>query len=137
MFNTDEISSTNVELSTGNGAHLLNFGERLKEERRRLGFNQEDFGAIGGVAKTTQLNYEKGSRYPDAPYLAAVATAGLDVLYVVTGRRTPSLEGSLTEDEASVLEHYRSLPAADQAAVDRLTTALAETAARYNVGEAK
>jgi len=135
VFNTDEISSTFVELSTGNGAHLLNFGERLKEERRRLGFNQEDFGALGGVTKTTQLNYEKGSRHPDAPYLAAIAENGVDVLYVLTGRRTPALEGSLTEEEASVLDHYRKLPAPDQAAVERLTTALAETAAVYGVSK--
>ena len=37
-------------------------GQRLKEERERLGLNQTDFGLIGGVKKLAQLNYEKDER---------------------------------------------------------------------------
>ncbi|HGN3112375.1 TPA: helix-turn-helix domain-containing protein [Pseudomonas aeruginosa] len=60
-------------------------GTRLKSERTRLGFNQTDFGAIGGVQKLAQHKYEKGERYPGADYLAAVAKAGADVQYIITG----------------------------------------------------
>ncbi len=60
---------------------------RLLEERERLGKTQPEFGALAGVKKQAQLRYEKGERSPDAAYLAAAATHGVDVLYVLTGRR--------------------------------------------------
>jgi len=63
----------------------MGIGERLREERERLRLNQEQLGEIGGVRKQAQLLYEKGERSPDAQYLAAVATTGVDVLYVLTG----------------------------------------------------
>jgi len=66
----------------------LNIGTRLREERERLGLSQEALGVIGGVRKLAQFNYEKGDRQPDAAYLAAVAAAGADVLYILTGRRS-------------------------------------------------
>lgn len=62
-------------------------GERLRSERERLGLSQVAFGEIGGVQKVAQINYEKDKRKPDAEYLAAIAVAGADVLYVVTGQR--------------------------------------------------
>lgn len=102
-------------------------GERLKEERERLGLNQADFGTIGGVNRNSQANYEKGERSPDASYMAAVAAIGVDVLYVITGARTPSREEGLSEREKAVLDNYRALPEGDQAAVQRLTDALAQS----------
>ena len=60
-------------------------GKRLREERVRLGFNQMDFGELAGVKKNAQINYESGKRSPDAAYLSAIATAGVDILYVLTG----------------------------------------------------
>lgn len=63
------------------------FGKRLREERERLGLNQEAFGAIGGVKKLAQLKYEKGERAPDALYLAAIKNKGVDIVYLLTGER--------------------------------------------------
>jgi transcriptional regulator with XRE-family HTH domain len=62
-------------------------GERLREERLRLGHNQSDFAEIGGVQRRAQVNYEADERSPDAGYLAAIAAQGADIQYVVTGRR--------------------------------------------------
>jgi len=62
-------------------------GVRLREERNRLGLSQTAFAALADSVYKTQLLYEKGGRVPDASYLAAVADAGVDVLYVITGRR--------------------------------------------------
>lgn len=104
---------------------MLNIGERLKEERIRLGFNQADFAALAGVAKTSQFNYEKGERSPDAEYLAAVAEAGVDILYVVTGNRTPQATASISEAESRVLEQYRSMSPESRASVERVAAALA------------
>jgi len=112
---------------------LLNIGERLKEERVRLGYNQADFAAIAGVAKTSQFNYEKGERSPDAAYLAAVAEKGVDVLYVVTGRRTPQAADAISASEAELLEHYRHLPENDRTHTNRMVSALAEVAGRGDV----
>ena len=112
---------------------MLNIGERLKEERVRLGYNQGDFAAIAGVAKTSQFNYEKGERSPDAAYLAAVAEKGVDVLYVVTGERKPEAANSFAGDEIALVSHYRQLPADQRAHTVTMVSALAEMAGRYEV----
>ena len=66
---------------------MVTMGERLREQRDALSASQTDLGKSGGVTKQAQINYEKGARFPDARYLAAVADRGVDVLYVLTGRR--------------------------------------------------
>lgn len=82
------------------------FFDRLKEERKRLGLNQDEFAALGGVKKGAQFNYENGSRTPDSDYLAAVAAAGVDVLYLLTGEYALS---ALPADEHELLTGYRKL----------------------------
>lgn len=93
---------------------MTSTGERLREERERLGFNQTAFGAIGGVQKQAQLKYEKSERNPDTAYLEAIAKIGADVQYVVTGNRSA---GSLSTDEQELLAHFRSAPLAVKAAM--------------------
>jgi len=53
----------------------------------RLRMSQTAFGQIASVTKMSQINYESGRRSPDAVYLTCIASAGVDVLYVLTGRR--------------------------------------------------
>ena len=77
----------------------MTIADRLLEERNRLGMNQTEFAQLGSVGKTTQINYEKGERFPDAAYLAAVASVGVDVLYVVTGKRDGGASLSASENE--------------------------------------
>jgi len=84
-----------------------NLSVRLHEERSRLRLTQEALGRIGGVRVQAQLNYEKGHRIPDAAYLAAVAEAGVDILYVVTGQRSKP-EAGLPVEEAQLLDNYRN-----------------------------
>lgn len=108
----------------------MGIGDRLKEERQRLGLNQSDFAAFAGVAKNSQLNYEKGERSPDAGYLAAIAEKGVDVLYVVTGKRTPAAADAISEAEADLLEHFRLLPEGEQGYTRTMIAALAEKALR-------
>ncbi|PHN59863.1 hypothetical protein AO268_17490 [Pseudomonas sp. ICMP 8385] len=105
----------------------MGIGERLKEERERLGLSQTDFAALAGASKNSQYNYEKGERSPDAAYLAAVAGVGLDVLYVVTGERVPKSAGSISAREAALLGHFRQLPEGEQANLVRTASALAAT----------
>lgn len=65
----------------------IGFGMRLKEERERMSLNQADFGALAGVGKLAQLNYEKGDRSPSAEYLHSIANHGVDVGYLLTGQK--------------------------------------------------
>lgn len=111
-------------------------GDRLREERLRLGLKkQEDLALIGGVNRNTQGSYEKGERNPDSAYLAAVAAVGLDVLYVLTGERKPQAADSISADEAQLLEHYRQLPPEDRAGVTKIVTAMSAMAGNYQVGK--
>lgn len=108
---------------------MSGIGDRLREERERLGLSQGAFGEIGGVKANAQGNYEKGERNPDAGYLAAVAARGVDVLYVVTGERRPTPSESLNGEESRVIAEFRSLSEEDRASVARLTSALSLTRA--------
>ena len=63
-------------------------GVRLRQERKRLGLNQKDFGALGGVARLAQLQYEHGDRSPTAIYLEAIHRSKCDIYYIVTGNRS-------------------------------------------------
>ncbi len=92
----------------------MGIGARLREERGRLGMSQEAFGARAGVRKQAQLLYEKDERSPDAAYLAAIAAAGADVLYVLTGQYAGGVKPApaLTSEEATMLEYFRAAPSA-------------------------
>ncbi|PKL95372.1 MAG: transcriptional regulator [Gammaproteobacteria bacterium HGW-Gammaproteobacteria-8] len=105
---------------------MSSMGDRLREERERLKYGQEEFAALAGLHRTAQSRYERDVREPDAGYLAALAPYGLDVLYVLTGQRTPQASG-LSPAEDKMLENYRALNDADKTAVTRLTDSLAES----------
>ena len=72
----------------GKGTQMSSFGQRLREERERLGIKVTDFGTQAGVQKNAQINYEADRRSPDSNYLSAAAKQGVDIYYVLTGRRT-------------------------------------------------
>jgi|SRR5690606_16550431 len=63
------------------------FGQNLREERLRLGLNQTELARVGGVSKATQVAYEADATRPDARYLSRIADAGVDVTWLLTGRR--------------------------------------------------
>ncbi|MCE2739797.1 MAG: helix-turn-helix domain-containing protein, partial [Rhodobacter sp.] len=70
------------------GKKLSTIGERLREERQRLGLSQTALAATASVGKHSQINYESDRNAPDANYLTAAAKQGVDIYYVLTGRRT-------------------------------------------------
>ncbi|WP_134163314.1 helix-turn-helix domain-containing protein [Pseudomonas citronellolis] len=122
---------------------MNSFGDRLRLERERLGLSQEALGEIGGVKKLAQINYEKGKRHPDSEYLAAIAGAGVDVLYLLTGQRSsgqsiavasphlaeaanPVAEGPpLNRREQALLANYRGSDEEGRRAVESTASALA------------
>ncbi|EPU3934610.1 helix-turn-helix domain-containing protein [Morganella morganii] len=104
---------------------MLSLSERLKEERKRLGLTQVSFAEIAGVQPTTQVNYEKGTRTPDAEYLEKVGKAGVDVLYIITGQRTPL--PNITIEEQRLLENYRAMDEAARLNMQAVSSAFAQS----------
>ncbi len=92
-------------LVNDDGGNFSTIGERLRSERKRLGHSQALLAVQAGVSKETQINYEKAVSTPNADYLAKLAALGIDVLYVVTGQRTPIRQHVITaveDDQDSV-----------------------------------
>lgn len=94
----------------------VSIGDRLREERQRLDMNQTQLGERGGVTKKTQMLYEGGERFPDAAYLAAIASIGADIRYIVTGDRDAPPPEVLSADERDLLALFRNAPLAVKAA---------------------
>lgn len=84
----------------------MHLGERLKEERERLGYNQTDFAALASSTRKTLFNWESDLASPSATALAAWGAVGLDVLYVVTGQRNAPVAPALSRRAAALLDNY-------------------------------
>lgn len=112
--------------------NFIEMGARLREERERLGFNQTDFGEIGGVLKKAQFNYEKGERNPDAAYLAAIATAGADVLYILTGQRAMPV---VSRKKQILLNHFDACDEDGQDAMIQVGAVASKPKAKKASGE--
>lgn len=80
-----------------------NISDRLRSERERLKLSQAALAERGGVKALTQHSYEKGSSYPNADYLSKVVECGVDVFYVVTGKRLPAARPSGNDPTETVL----------------------------------
>lgn len=90
---------------------MVSIGQRLVEERKRKGMTQPAFAAAGGVSVKTQVLYEKSARVPDANYLAAVAEAGVDIGFVITGVPLPVGAISLEAARVAAGQAYRAAQA--------------------------
>jgi transcriptional regulator with XRE-family HTH domain len=115
------ISSMTTEMRDIAG-NLGALGARLRAERVRLGFNQADFAASGGVNRNSQTAYETGKTPPNVEYLLSLERIGVDVGFVLTGRK---LDGSLGHLETQLLSAYREMRSDRREAL--LTVALALT----------
>lgn len=105
----------------------MTIGGRLKDERARLRMSQTDLASAAGVSKNTQLNYEKDERNPDAGYLIAVASLGIDVNFVLFGKQTPTALDSLSDDEVELLRYFRGMSSYSRETLLRVSYAMAFT----------
>jgi len=108
-------------------------GARLQLERQRVGLTQGEFAEKLGIAKRTLAGYEGGTGDIGASVLEIARGLGVDVLYVVSGIYTPTPETTLSEHEAQLVNDYRKMRREDQGSAQRLVSALAETAERYDI----
>lgn len=86
--------------------NLIAVGARLRSERVALGLNQDAFGEIGNVTRNSQSQYEKGDSPFNVEYLMRLASAGVDVGYIITGVRH---DGSLGADQEALLAAFDRL----------------------------
>lgn len=126
---------------------FLPIGERLKSERERLGFTQQQFADFVGVTRKTLFGYETGARAPDAAALAVWSGVGVDALFVVTGVRHSKSENvfafesdsknseppSLAPREEALLDNYRHSSDEGKRAVEAAASAVAQQARQGKV----
>ena len=87
----------------------MSVGDRLREERERLGLSQPKMAEMMGATKQTIYAWENGRTAPDGFQLETFSAAGADVRYIITGERDGP--PPLKPDEQLLLDRYRSSPA--------------------------
>lgn len=97
-------------------------GERVREERKRLGLSQAQAAQLCGVVRETWGKYERGVFDLGGAALRAFVDAGADADYIVTGHRAEVFEAMAERSmpdhmrpgskgqEAALLRHWRKLP---------------------------
>lgn len=98
--------------------NLLDLGQRLRAERKRIGATQATLAAMGGIKRNALFKYEKGENSPTVEFLYRLAENGLDAAYVLTGRR---IENSLRPNEQILLGYFNKLtPNNQQVAIGQM-----------------
>ena len=110
-------------------SNSLLFCDRLREERVRLGFNQDEIASICGVSRVMWGKYERDISEPTSSVLSALANAGADVTYILTGVRTQALPevSALSRREQALLDNYRHSPDEGQRAIEATASALSQS----------
>lgn len=68
--------------------------------------NQAEFAELGGVKRNSQVAYENGRTATPADYLLRLGEAGIDIGFVLTGRRE---DGSLGLMETRLIENFQAM----------------------------
>lgn len=63
----------------------MEFGERLRAERKRLGLSQADAAQVLGVGRVALGHYENGRAMPTVDLLTNAQKAGMNVLWLLLG----------------------------------------------------
>ena len=79
-------------------------GNRLKEERERLGYSEIQVAQLLGIPIDAYIRFEEGLADPGIYRMPRLSSIGFDVLYIITEERhIPGLEEDL------LLQKFRSL----------------------------
>ncbi len=81
-------------------------GNRLAQERDACGLNQDQLAGVVGKSRRSVAAWEAGAAMPDADALAMADRIGIDVLYVLTGRRG----GKLSIKESQLVRVTHGMP---------------------------
>jgi transcriptional regulator with XRE-family HTH domain len=63
-------------------------GDRIKEERRRLGLTQQQFADGLEISRSAITFYETDRTVPDGNFFSRALENGVDVLYILKGERS-------------------------------------------------
>lgn len=85
----------------------ISCGNRLREERERIGKGQAEMAASTGVKPRTYQDWERGVATVSTEFLAMAATLGIDVHYVITGARSFFSTGEIDALTSAVLNSFR------------------------------
>lgn len=117
----------------------MGYGDRLREERLRLGLTVVGLAERCGCAKNSQINYEGEKTSPAAVYWERAAAIGVNVCYVLTGQRSGQRSGQevvvthtvdrLSTDEEEWLDWYRQMRHEDRELIVPMVRQAAERAA--------
>lgn len=87
-------------------------GERLRFERERLGYTQQQIAQLLGVPLAMYNEYEKGEGDPGIYALPRLSACGFDILFVVTAERHLPIE-----EENELLTRFRELSQRGRASI--------------------
>lgn len=98
----------------------VSIGKRLKEARIAARYRtQGDLADAIGIKRESQNRFESGRQTPGGDYLAKVAEAGLDVVFILTGNAA-----ALSPEEKALLNNYRAACAEQRAKLMKVSSAL-------------
>lgn len=92
-------------------AVLVEIGLRLREERKRKGWTVGTFAEKSGAALNSIRNYEAGTHSAKLELLLIFQDIGIDIGYVLTGRRSGTVTG---EKEHRLLDRFVRLAPAEK-----------------------
>jgi transcriptional regulator with XRE-family HTH domain len=82
------------------------FGERLLNERTRLGYTQAQLAEQSGLKREMIGRYERGEVLPGVGVVHTLEAHGFDIAFLLTGR-----PASLAEEEQELITAYRAMDA--------------------------
>lgn len=80
------------------------FGERLRTERERLGYNELQIAQLLGVPLEMYQKYELGQEDPGIFRMPRLNDCGFDILFIITSERHNPVE-----EESELLARFREL----------------------------
>lgn len=85
-------------------------GNRIKEERKRMGFSIKTFAKISESSSDTLKKWEKGAEHPDVGVLSIWGKLGVDILYIITDRHLTETTPALVPRDKLFLSKYEAAP---------------------------
>lgn len=104
---------------------MSDFGARLREQRKAKGFQQQE--ALASALETnteTVGRWERGTSEPGIYLLCQLAELGMDVGYMLWGKKTALARADLTPQEEQLVALFRSIAPSDRDVAFRIVRGL-------------